>query len=60
MIKINEKERDYLLGKGFKFGDDLHRTFSHHKHYYVTERPKLLNILNSYRKSVTIVIDEKM
>ena len=52
MIKINENERDYLLSKGFKFGDDLHRTFSHHKHYYVTERQKVMSVLNNYRKKI--------
>ena len=50
MIKINKNERDYLMSKGFKFGNDIHRTYTHHKQYFVTEKPKLLNVLENYRK----------
>lgn len=53
MIQINKHERDYLESKGFKMGKHIHRTYSHHKHYYAIEDKKLMKTLNKYRKRVT-------
>lgn len=52
MIKINKNERDYLVSKGFKFGSAIHRTYSHHPTYYVTENDRVLKILYDYRDKV--------
>lgn len=54
LIQITKREKDYLVSKGFQFGHDLHRTYSKHKKYYATEEPKLMKILNNYRKSVIV------
>lgn len=52
MVKINKAERDFLESKGFKMGEHIHHTYSHNKHYYVTESYKVMNALNKYRQSV--------
>lgn len=54
MIVITKKERDYLVSRGFKPVYDIHRTYGHHKHYYATEREKLLQALWDYRDGNTI------
>lgn len=52
MLKITRDERDYLEKEcGCIFGKDLHRTYSSHPTYYVTENRKILKELFAYRKS---------
>lgn len=51
MLKITRDERDYLEKEcGCIFGKDLHRTYSSHPTYYVTENRKILKKLFDYRK----------
>ena len=53
MIRISNDEMRYLRTKGFKFPDDLHKTYSGSKNnrYYATESKPLLRILDQYRAS---------
>ena len=53
LIKISNDEMRYLREKGFKFPDDLHKTYSGSKNnrYYATESKPLLRILDQYRAS---------
>ena len=53
MLIINKFEKDYLLGKGYKFGSHIHKTIGggKNKTYYATENTKLLQDLESFRKS---------
>ncbi len=53
MLIINKLEKDYLLGKGYKFGSHIHKTIGggKNKTYYATENTKLLQDLESFRKS---------
>lgn len=53
MIKINKNEVDYLLSKGFKFPDHLHKTHTSHPTYYVTEN-KAYEALKKYRESMLV------
>lgn len=52
MIKITKNEKDFLVSKGMKFGDMLHRTYSGHTTYYATEDPRVLKLLNNYNDSI--------
>ena len=47
MIKIDIRQRDYLLTKGFKYGKDIHHTVGKGKKttYYATESKKVLDCL---------------
>lgn len=49
MIKITKDEAMYLLGKGYKWHEDIVRTYSRYKKYYMAEKYKLLRDLNEYR-----------
>lgn len=52
MIRISKSEKEYLLSKGYGWGEFLHKTHSNAKStYYATEARNLLNDLNRYRKS---------
>lgn len=51
MILITKAEAAYLNSKGFKYGSDLHHTYTKHKKYYATEGMELLAMLNKYRKA---------
>jgi len=53
VIKINKNEVDYLLSKGFKFPDHLHKTHTSHPTYYVTEN-KAYEALKKYRESMLV------
>lgn len=37
MIKINKADAMWLLDNGFKFKEHIHKTYSGHTTYYVTE-----------------------
>ena len=52
MIRINIRQKDYLLENGFKFGKDLHHTVGagKKKTYYATESEKVMNCLNKLAK----------
>lgn len=54
MINISQKEAEYLRSKGRGF--DVHvisKTHkSHAKRYYMTTRPRTVEILNAYRKAI--------
>ena len=47
MIKIDKRQRDYLLKNGFKFGDHIHHTVGkgNKKTYYATESKKVMDCL---------------
>lgn len=51
LIRINKEEVNMLLSKGFKFGSDIHKTYTRYPHYYATEGVKVLGALNKYRNS---------
>jgi len=51
MIRINKRQRDLLLSKGYSFGGFepvLHAT--NHKTYYATERRDVLEVLGMIGK----------
>lgn len=54
MVKITANEKDYLISKGCKWGEEVHRTFSNKKTYYLTESPRLLKMLDNYRKKTIV------
>lgn len=49
MIKISKKECDWLVSKGAKWHDDVHRTYAKHKTYYMTESKRMLGLLEELR-----------
>lgn len=50
MVRVTKTERFQLEKEyGLKFHRDLHRTYSKPKHYYMTEAPRNLEILNKLR-----------
>lgn len=49
MVKINKKEMNMLLDKGFVFGADIHKTHTRYPHYYATEGSRVMKALNEYR-----------
>lgn len=51
MVLINKAEMMYLTKHGFKFQEDLHKTYSNRGTYYATESDSLMKCLNNYRKS---------
>lgn len=51
IIQVNNKECNYLLNKGWKWREDIHRTYSGANKKYVTENRKLLRDLAMYRKN---------
>ena len=54
MILITQNEAMYLAKKGCKWQTDLHHTYSGHKKYYMTESPRLMKMLNTYRDKHTV------
>lgn len=52
MIIINKDEKDYLLSKGYKFCDHIHKTVGSGKNktYYATESSGLMKDLFKYRE----------
>ncbi len=54
LIKINKDEKDYLVSKGFKYGEIIHKTYTSHPTYYMTTSPKAMKVLNSYRSNKLI------
>lgn len=59
MIKISKKQRDYLLKNGNSkiYLDDIHHTHGHHKKYYATASPAVLDCL--YRMEQEQIITTK-
>ena len=53
MVAITKQECIELQKLGHKFGNEgtLHRTYSKHKHYFLTESPKAMKDLDKIRKS---------
>ena len=51
ILLISRQERDELAKMGHKFGNngDLHRTYTKHKKYYLTESEKALADLQKIR-----------
>lgn len=45
---------EFLVRKGFKWGDDIHRTNSNRHTYYATESRAIKTTLENYRKNKTI------
>lgn len=61
MIKISKQQRDYLIenGIGHKvYLDDIHRTNNHHKKYYATTSPAVLDFL--YRMEQEKIISTRI
>lgn len=52
MIQINKSEVQYLLDKGYKFGEMLHKGAGKVKRYYATEDYRLMRELKKYRDSI--------
>lgn len=58
MIKIDKRQRDYLLENGARYGADIHPTHGHHhKAYYLTCSPKMMDVLFRYQSSM--IVDTK-
>lgn len=52
MIRISKTEKEYLLSKGYKWSDHIHKTHSNSGiTYYATEDKRLLKELKNYRQS---------
>ena len=51
MIKITKKEAMWLLNNGYKFKEHIHKTYTSHPTYYVTEG-KPYNELKRYNNSL--------
>ncbi len=50
MIKISKRERNILEKEyGLRFNDDIHGTYSKPRHYFMTEKPRNIKILNKIR-----------
>lgn len=49
MIKISKEEKEILLEQGCKWHSDIHKTYSGHPTYYLTESPKNLAKINKIR-----------
>ena len=52
MIVITRNERDYLITQGFKLNADIFKSHSKHPKYYLVSSPRVLDVLNQYRKDV--------
>ncbi len=53
MLVITKREKDYLVNLGYRFGSNnvLHKTYSKHPTYYVTEKKEVIEILKKYREN---------
>lgn len=54
IFTITKNEMEFLVKKGFKWGDDIHRTNSNRHTYYATESRAIKTTLENYRKNKTI------
>lgn len=55
MIKIDKKERDWLVKNGVCTGNNgISRTYAHYKHYYLCESFKNLTLHDKYIAEHTI------
>ena len=52
MTVITRNERDYLVKQGFKMSVDIFKSHSKHPKYYLVSSPRVLDVLNQYRKNV--------
>lgn len=51
MIAITKQERFLLEEKyGLRFNDDIHASHTKHRHYFMTEKPRNIKILNKIRE----------
>lgn len=58
LVLITKNEADYLRPLVGHW--NIHKTYSHHPKYYLTESPKAINLLNDYRNTHTSkVVEEK-
>ena len=54
MIKIDKKERDWLVNNGVRVGSEgVSRTYSHYKHYYLCENKHNMIMHKKYIDSHT-------
>lgn len=54
MIKIDKKERDWLVNNGVRVGSEgVSRTYSHYKHYYLCENKHNMLMHKKYIDSHT-------
>jgi len=49
LVKISKQEKEKLLEMGCRWHKDLHKTYSHHPSYFLTESPKNMAKLNKIR-----------
>lgn len=54
MVQINKDEMKYLAKHGARWQKELHRTYSHQHHYYLTEDPRWMKMLKKYREGQII------
>ena len=52
MIRISKKEAKTLVEKGFKWHDDVFRTYTKHPTYFAKESVKVLRAIENLRKCV--------
>lgn len=50
---------EYLKEHGARWEKELHRTYSKHHKYYLTEVPRYLVMLDEYRKDHTLFTSER-
>ena len=55
MLLITRKEKDYLESQGLKWEKDLHKTYSGHAKYYLTESIENLAMLQNYQTALLAV-----
>lgn len=51
---IYHDEAKMLQKMGFKYGKDIHRTYSRYPKYYITETNKLMHIVQEHREKKVI------
>ena len=59
MVLITKQEMEYLKEHGARWEKELHRTYSKHHKYYLTEVPRYLVMLDEYRKDHTLFTSER-
>lgn len=54
IIPISKKERDYLVSQGVRPGEygGISRTYSHKKHYFMSNTCHNIKLLTDYRNSI--------
>lgn len=53
MIKINKKEKEYLVSNGVPYGENGVSISGNRRSFYLCESQRNINLLNQYKKLIT-------